>query len=277
MRIKAHKATALPLHRIPPASNGDSTQHRVIHHADFTHHLIHCGHRITRSPHRRRFVEAGVVRRTDVAVRSRRRNPDSGHTGTDHPTDFRGDACWSDAAVASGGFRRRRLPGSWCSRSPGVRGRRFHHALVGPSAGFLFGFLPGVIVIALLRGKANTSSRFRRRSHRRPLPADRSGWRRRGGVRPWLRHSVRADRRTDRRRGLGFHGLRRRRRHQGSRRLLGRSRSVQARSLTYSTPTSAVRTVWSVPSSVLKINEASSLSPIASPISVVPSVKCAST
>ena len=31
-------------------------------------------------------------------------------------------------------------------------------ALVGPSAGFLFGFLPGVIVIALLRGKANTSS-----------------------------------------------------------------------------------------------------------------------
>lgn len=33
-------------------------------------------------------------------------------------------------------------------------------ALVGPSAGFLFGFLPGVIVIALLRGKANT----------RPLP-----------------------------------------------------------------------------------------------------------
>lgn len=77
-------------------------------------------------------------------------------------------------------------------------------------ARLLFGFLPGVIVIALLRGKANTSSRFRRRSHRRPLPADRSGWRRRGGVRPWLRHSVRADRRTDRRRGLGFHGLRRR-------------------------------------------------------------------
>ena len=89
----------------------------VIHHADFTHHLIHCGHRITRPPHRRRFVEAGAVRRTDVAVRSRRRNPDSGHTGADHPTDFRGDACWSDAAVASGGFRRRRLPSSWCSRA----------------------------------------------------------------------------------------------------------------------------------------------------------------
>ena len=31
-------------------------------------------------------------------------------------------------------------------------------ALVGPSAGFLFGFLPGVVVIALLRGKSDTSS-----------------------------------------------------------------------------------------------------------------------
>ncbi|MBT1174384.1 biotin transporter BioY [Bifidobacterium sp. LC6] len=31
-------------------------------------------------------------------------------------------------------------------------------ALVGPSAGFIFGFLPGAIVIALLRGKADTSS-----------------------------------------------------------------------------------------------------------------------
>ncbi|PLS25291.1 biotin transporter BioY [Bifidobacterium imperatoris] len=31
-------------------------------------------------------------------------------------------------------------------------------ALVGPSAGFIFGFLPGVVVIALLRGKADTSS-----------------------------------------------------------------------------------------------------------------------
>ena len=29
---------------------------------------------------------------------------------------------------------------------------------VGPSAGFLFGFLPGVVVIALLRGKSDTSS-----------------------------------------------------------------------------------------------------------------------
>ena len=31
-------------------------------------------------------------------------------------------------------------------------------ALVGPSAGFLFGFLPGVVAIALLRGKSDTSS-----------------------------------------------------------------------------------------------------------------------
>ena len=31
-------------------------------------------------------------------------------------------------------------------------------ALVGPSAGFLFGFLPGVVAIALLRGKSATSS-----------------------------------------------------------------------------------------------------------------------
>ncbi|KFI91842.1 putative integral membrane [Bifidobacterium saguini DSM 23967] len=31
-------------------------------------------------------------------------------------------------------------------------------ALVGPSAGFIFGFLPGVVAIALLRGKADTSS-----------------------------------------------------------------------------------------------------------------------
>lgn len=31
-------------------------------------------------------------------------------------------------------------------------------ALVGPSAGFLFGFLPGVVAIALLRGKSGTSS-----------------------------------------------------------------------------------------------------------------------
>lgn len=31
-------------------------------------------------------------------------------------------------------------------------------ALVGPSAGFIFGFLPGVVAIALLRGKANTTS-----------------------------------------------------------------------------------------------------------------------
>ena len=30
--------------------------------------------------------------------------------------------------------------------------------LVGPSAGFLFGFLPGVVAIALLRGKSDTSS-----------------------------------------------------------------------------------------------------------------------
>ena len=31
-------------------------------------------------------------------------------------------------------------------------------ALVGPRAGFLFGFLPGVVAIALLRGKSDTSS-----------------------------------------------------------------------------------------------------------------------
>ncbi|MBT1164771.1 biotin transporter BioY [Bifidobacterium felsineum] len=34
-------------------------------------------------------------------------------------------------------------------------------ALVGPSAGFIFGFLPGVVAIALLRGKADTSSAAR--------------------------------------------------------------------------------------------------------------------
>ncbi|PWG63832.1 biotin transporter BioY [Bifidobacterium callitrichidarum] len=34
-------------------------------------------------------------------------------------------------------------------------------ALVGPSAGFLFGLIPGIIVIALLRGKADLSSAAR--------------------------------------------------------------------------------------------------------------------
>ncbi|KAB7788223.1 biotin transporter BioY [Bifidobacterium cebidarum] len=34
-------------------------------------------------------------------------------------------------------------------------------ALVGPSAGFIFGFLPGVVAIALLRGKADTTSTAR--------------------------------------------------------------------------------------------------------------------
>ena len=90
-------------------------------------------------------------------------------------------------------------------------------ALVGPSAGFLFGFLPGVVVIALLRG---------------PLPAGRAGRRRRGGVRLRLRHPVRADRCAARRRGPGLHGLRGWRRHQGRGGLSGRRRPVQARSLT---------------------------------------------
>ena len=83
-------------------------------------------------------------------------------------------------------------------------------ALVGPSAGFLFGFLPGVVVIALLRGKSDT----------------------RGGVRLRLRHPVRADRCAARRRGPGLHGLRGWRRHQGRGGLSGRRRPVQARSLT---------------------------------------------
>ena len=76
-------------------------------------------------------------------------------------------------------------------------------ALVGPSAGFLFG-----------------------------LPAGRAGRRRRGGVRLRLRHPVRADRCAARRRGPGLHGLRGWRRHQGRGGLSGRRRPVQARSLT---------------------------------------------
>ena len=88
-------------------------------------------------------------------------------------------------------------------------------ALVGPSAGFLFGFV--------LRG---------RRAHRGPLPAGRAGRRRRGGVRLRLRHPVRADRCAARRRGPGLHGLRGWRRHQGRGGLSGRRRPVQARSLT---------------------------------------------
>ena len=44
-------------------------------------------------------------------------------------------------------------------RQRGDRHRgRCGRARVGPSAGFLFGFLPGVVVIALLRGKSDTSS-----------------------------------------------------------------------------------------------------------------------
>lgn len=104
-------------------------------------------------------------------------------------------------------------------------------ALVGPSAGFLFGFLPGVVVIALLRGKSDTSS-FAAAAHRGPLPAGRAGRRRRGGVRLRLRHPVRADRCAARRRGPGLHGLRGWRRHQGRGGLSGRRRPVQARSLT---------------------------------------------
>ena len=42
--------------------------------------------------------------------------------------------------------------------SAGVRRRRFHHALVGPSAGFLIGFLPAAIVTSLLKGEARTDS-----------------------------------------------------------------------------------------------------------------------
>ena len=40
----------------------------------------------------------------------------------------------------------------------GLAGGTSTLALVGPSAGFLFGFLPGVVAIALLRGKSDTSS-----------------------------------------------------------------------------------------------------------------------
>ena len=97
-------------------------------------------------------------------------------------------------------------------------------ALVGPSAGFLFGFLPGVVVIALLRGKSDTSSFA--------AAARTAGRRRRGGVRLRLRHPVRADRCAARRRGPGLHGLRGWRRHQGRGGLSGRRRPVQARSLT---------------------------------------------
>lgn len=56
------------------------------------------------------------------------------------------------------GCRRRHLSGGRCGRPAGVCRRHLHAGPGRPSAGFLFGFLPGVVVIALLRGKSDTSS-----------------------------------------------------------------------------------------------------------------------
>lgn len=60
---------------------------------------------------------------------------------------------WRQAGAA-----RRHLSGGGAVGLPGVCRRHLHAGPGRPSAGFLFGFLPGVVVIALLRGKSDTSS-----------------------------------------------------------------------------------------------------------------------
>ena len=80
------------------------------------------------------------------------------HARADHLADVCGDAGRADAAVEAGRRRNAHVSGGRRGRSAGVRRRRFHHALVGPSAGFLIGFLPAAVVTSLLKGKARTDS-----------------------------------------------------------------------------------------------------------------------
>lgn len=84
-----------------------------------------------RPSYRRRILEAGAVRRADVAVRGRRRDSDSGHAGADHAADVRGDARRSYAAVASGRRRRRHLSGGGAVGLPVFAGGTSTLALVG--------------------------------------------------------------------------------------------------------------------------------------------------
>jgi biotin transport system substrate-specific component len=59
---------------------------------------------------------------------------------------------WKEAAGAVGAYLAAGAMGA-----PVFAGGTSTMALVGPSAGFLIGFLPGVIIAALLKGKANTN------------------------------------------------------------------------------------------------------------------------
>ena len=134
MRIKAHKATALPLHRIPPAAT--AIAHNIglfimqtSHTTSSTAATASLGRRIVAASWKPALF--AVLMWLSAAAGA---IPIPGTPVPITLQTFVVMLAGSDAAVASGGFRRRRLPGSWCSRSPGVRGRRFHHALVGPSA-----------------------------------------------------------------------------------------------------------------------------------------------
>ena len=101
-------------------------------------------------------------------------------------------------------------------------------ALFGPSAGFLIGFLPAVIVTALLRGKARLGLGSARRADRRPLLRRLTG-RQPGGAVPVRHHdSVHGHACSVHDRGDCVDGLRDRRCHQGRRRVARGDRSGQA-------------------------------------------------
>lgn len=83
---------------------------------------------------------------------------DSGHAGADHATDVRGDAGRADAAWKQAGTAMLMYLAAGAVGLPVFAGGASTMALVGPSAGFLIGFLPAAIVTSLLKGEARTDS-----------------------------------------------------------------------------------------------------------------------
>ena len=88
----------------------------------------------------------------------RRRNSRTRHPGAHHSADLCDHARRPHAALAAGRRSHRLYLAAGALGLPVFAGGASTLALVGPSAGFLLGFLPAAVITSLLKGEARTDS-----------------------------------------------------------------------------------------------------------------------